>query len=234
MLLIPGLASGPSVWAPLVARLPGYRFHLVHIAGFAGMPAGANGRGPLLGPITAELARYIRARGLRAPAVIGHSMGGTLAMRLGLALPGALSRLIVADMLPDGSAMVGGTSAGLGYLAGQLNGYLTGTKAGRQILTQLVEQSAGGHGNDPQVVARSLSELAQTDLKPRLRGLGCPLDVIYALPADRTQAAERARLFRAAYAGTPRLALSSVGPSGHMVMLDQPERFAQAVRRFLQ
>lgn len=233
ILLVPGLASGPAVWNALLPQLPGNRLHLVHIAGFAGKPAGANARGPVFGPVAAELARYIRTQGLHSPALIGHSMGGLLALRLGLALPGTVSRIMVVDMLPDGSAMVGGTSSGLGYLAGQLNAYLTGTLAGRQILTRMVEQN-GGRGNDPQVVSQSLSDLAQTDLKPRLRTLHMPVTLAYALPADSQAAAERTRLFHAAYAGLPQARFAGIGPSGHMVMQDQPAAFARAVRRFLQ
>lgn len=233
ILLIAGLASGPDIWKGLAARLPGHRLHLVHIAGFAHMPAGSNGTGPLLAPLVEELARYITSRTMQAPAVIGHSMGGTLAMMLALRRDVAIDRLMVVDMLPEGAAMLGGTAQGLGYLAGQLNGYLSGTKAGRQMLARMVMDTPGAEGSDPQVVAQALTELAQTDLTPRLAALTRPLKVIYALPSDRDMAASQQRRYQAAYASARTASLTGIGPSGHAVMLDQPARFAEAVGTFL-
>lgn len=233
IILIPGLASGPGVWNSLVHALLDHRWHLVHIRGFAGLPADLNGKGPLLGPLADELLRYIRDAKLRRPAVIGHSMGGTLAMLAALRPASPIERLMVVDMLPDGAAMLGGTSAGLGYLAGQLNGYLTGTKAGRRLLADMVRQSPGGRDSDPQVIAQALAELAQNDLAPALHSYARPLTVIYANPADAKLRPAQAQRYAAAYRAVRQARLRAIGPSGHMVMLDQPARFSQAVKDFL-
>ena len=40
VVLIPGLTSSPQVWESTIAAVPGYRYHLVHVSGFAGRPAG--------------------------------------------------------------------------------------------------------------------------------------------------------------------------------------------------
>lgn len=233
VILIPGLASGPAIWNGLAEKLPGHRLHFVHIAGFAHLPAGANATGPLLAPLTEELAGYVGGGALRAPCLVGHSMGGMLAMMLALRKDVAVDRLMVVDMLPEGAAMLGGTAQGLGYLAGQLNGYLTGTRAGRQLLAQMVMETPGAEGSDPQVIARALTELAQTNLTPRLPALGKPLHVVYALPADREMAANQRRRYEAAYATARTATLTGIGPSGHAVMLDQPARFAAAISQFL-
>ncbi|MDQ4420453.1 alpha/beta hydrolase [Sphingobium sp. DEHP117] len=233
ILLIPGLASGPAIWSSLVTRLAGHRLHLVHVSGFAKRPAGANATGPLLNPLVAELARYVAAEGLRAPVIIGHSMGGTLGLMLALRADVRAAQLMVVDMLPDGSAMLGGTAQGYGYLATQLNGYLTGTKAGRQMLADMVRQTPGGRDSDPRVIAQALTELAQADLAARLRSLACPLTVVPALPGRSDLDNAQLRRYRAAYAGVKQLTVAGIGPSGHQVMLDQPEKFAEAVRKFL-
>lgn len=233
ILLIPGLASGPAIWHGLINRLPGHRFHLVHIAGFAGLPAGANANGPLLAPIVDELARYIRSQSLHAPVLIGHSMGGALALMLagrGAPPPG---RVMVVDMLPEGAAMLGGTAQGFGYLADQLNGYFTGTKAGRELLARMVARTPGAEGSDPRVIAQALTELARSDLTGRLGAIRCPLDVAYALPADPQAQVQRRQRFRQAYARVPKANLVGIGPAGHMLMLDQPDRFAAAVKKIL-
>jgi len=233
IILIPGLASGPSIWNALRTDIPGHRLHLVHISGFAGKAPQANAQGPLLAPIVDELARYIRTARLRNVVVIGHSMGGTLAMMLALRNGISLSRIMVVDMLPDGSGMIGGTSAGLGFLAGQLHSYFTGTRAGRQMLANMVANSPGGRDSDPKVIATALAELAQTDLTRRLASLSVPLHVLYALPADAHLVAEQHRRYRTAYARTPAPYLQGIGPSGHMIMLDQRTAFTHAVKKFL-
>ncbi len=233
IVLIPGLASGPAIWNGLADRLPGHRLHLVHVAGFARLPAGANASGPLLTPLADELALYIRSRSLRAPVLIGHSMGGTLAMLLGLRPTPSISRIMVVDMLPEGAAMLGGTAQGFGYLAEQLSGYFTDTKAGRQLLARMVAETPGGRGSDPRVIARALTELAQTNLTTRLGAIRCPLEVVYALPADPDLQRQQRQRYRRAYARVRQEDLIGIGPSGHMLMLDQPQKFAATVARFL-
>lgn len=233
IVLIPGLASGPSIWNGLAGQLSGHRLHLVHVAGFAGLGAGANATGPMLSPLTAELARYISSRPMRQPTLIGHSMGGTLAMMLALRHSRAVNRIMVVDMLPEGAAMLGGTAQGVGYLASQLNGYFTGTKAGRQIFARMLMQTPGGQDSDPRVIAQALTELAEIDLTSRLKDIACPLEVVYALPAERDMATDQSRRYRQAYAKAPRASLVGIGPGGHMLMIDQPEKFASTVRKFL-
>lgn len=232
VLLIAGLASGPGLWNGVMAAVPGYRWHLVHVRGFAGLPADANASGPLVQPLADEIARYIDSAGLRQPAVVGHSMGGTLAMMLGL--KGLSGRLMVVDMLPEGAAMVGGTSRGMGYLADQLSQYFTGTKAGRSYLAQILAQAPGAKGSDPDVIANALRDLASIDLGPQLGRIAAPMDVVYAVGADPAQASGISRTFRSAYAAKKDVRLLPIGPSGHVVMADQPVRFAAMLKDFLQ
>lgn len=231
VLLIPGLASGPGIWNGVTGQMPGYRWHLVHVRGFAGLAADANGSGPVVQPVADEIARYIAAAGLRRPAVVGHSMGGTLAMMQGL--KGLASRVMVVDMLPAGAAMVGGTANGMGYLADQLSQYFTGTAAGRRYLAQIVAQAPGAEGSNPEVIATALRDLANTDLGPQLGRIEVPMSVVYAVGTDQAQSVEITRRFRAAYAAKKDAKLMPIGPSGHVVMADQPTRFNAALGNFL-
>lgn len=231
VVLIAGLASGPGLWNGVIGAIPGYRWHLVHVRGFAGLAADANATGPVVQPVADEIARYIGAAGLRRPALVGHSMGGTLAMLLGL--KGLAGRLMVVDMLPEGAAMVGGTASGMGFLADQLGDYFTGTKAGRAYLAQMLAEMPGARGSDPDVIANALRDLANVDLGPQLPGLTAPMEVVYAVGSDAVQASAITRTFRAAYAPKRDVRLLPIGPSGHMVMADQPTRFNAALGDFL-
>jgi pimeloyl-ACP methyl ester carboxylesterase len=129
--------------------------------------------------------------------------------------------------------MVGGTARGLGYLADQFGQYLTGTKAGRAYLAQMVAQAPGTKGSDPDVIANALRDLANIDLGPQLARLDVPLEVIYAVGADQRQAVEITRRFRAAYALKKDAILLPIGPGGHVIMADQPAQFTSAMSAFL-
>lgn len=231
VLLIPGLASGPGIWNGVVAAVPGYRWHLVHVGGFAGLAPQANAAGAVVQPTADEIARYIAVAGLKRPTLVGHSMGGTLAMMQGIR--GVAGRVMVVDMLPAGAAMVGGTASGMGFLADQLSQYFTGTLAGRRYLAQMVAQAPGAKGSDPDVIANALRDLANIDLGPQLARMTAPLEVVYAVGADQAQSVDITRRFRAAYAPKKDARLVPVGPSGHMVMADQPARFNALLRDFL-
>jgi pimeloyl-ACP methyl ester carboxylesterase len=80
VLLIPGLASSGAVWDDTVKQLcVKHRCHVFTLAGFAGVPARP---GPLLHDVDAALAAYIERHHLQAPAVVGHSLGGFVALKL--------------------------------------------------------------------------------------------------------------------------------------------------------
>ena len=78
VILIPGLGSSPRVWAEMVKAIPGHRYHMIQVSGFAGQPVGANNVGPVAAPVAEEIARYIAEQGLQKPAVVGHSLGGSI------------------------------------------------------------------------------------------------------------------------------------------------------------
>src|SRR4051794_11291947 len=185
VILIPGLTASTNVWRPAVAAVPGYRYHLIQVSGFAGAPARGNARGEIVAPLADEIARYIRANHLERPAIVGHSMGGTLALMVAERHPTAVGKVMVVDMLPQPAELLGGSAGGIRGLADML-GDLSGTPLGRT----LVDSAIRAFGNDridnlksaPDVVARAAHELALTDLTPGLPRIEAPLTVVYASP----------------------------------------------------
>ena len=98
MLLIPGLASSGAVWDDTVKQLCGaHRCHVFTLAGFAGVPAQP---GPLLDDVDAALAAYIEQQHLKAPIVVGHSLGGFVALKLAIDHPADVGKLVIVDALP--------------------------------------------------------------------------------------------------------------------------------------
>ena len=235
VILIPGLTASRDMWNGTVAAVPGYRYHLIQVAGFAGEPARGNASGQVVAPVAAEIAHYIRARGLNRPAIVGHSMGGTIALMLAARHPSLVGKAMVVDMLPQPAGFVGSTTAGVRGLAETLKG-LSATPGGRRLVEGVMEMFGGtqppDRRSDPDVVARATHELALIDLTSDLPRIKAPLTVVYAAPDPQTAASVTQR-YAAGYRAKRDARLVRVDASGHMVMHDQPARFRTALKEFL-
>lgn len=250
VILVPGLASSAESLAPTARRLSAtHRVHLIQVAGFAGAPAAGNAAGSVLAPLVEEIAVYIAEGKLKAPAVIGHSMGGEAALMLAARHPQAVGRVLVIDALPffpltmnpkataaemePMAAMFRDRALAMdeaGWKASEttLMARLVKTDAARDAVTQAAIAS------DRSVAARAAYDLMTTDLRPELAKIAAPVTVLYAYDAAFGMPGTAVDgLFKAAYAGTPRLTLTRVDGSFHFIMLDQPATFDAAVDAFL-
>ena len=250
VILIPGLGSSPRVWRELTAAVPGHRYHLVQVAGFAGTATGANTEGAVAAPVAEEIARYIAASGMQKPAVIGHSMGGTIGMMLTGRHPGMVSRLMVVDMLPFLGVMFGPPGTTPDSVKPVADSLLTQFRAAdpaaRQARTTatiagMVDTVAMRPGalddslkSDPDVSARAYHELVITDLTPELGRIDVPTTVLYVVPkAPGVTAAKIDGWYKAAYAPLKGVTLKRVDASAHFIMWDQSQQFQSEVREFL-
>ena len=108
VILIPGLACSTAVWDATVTHLAGhYRLHLVQVAGFAGAPAKANATGSVIQPTVDAIDAYIKTNHLKAPKVIGHSLGGSMGLMLAIQHPEDVDKLMLVDSLPFTGTLMG-------------------------------------------------------------------------------------------------------------------------------
>jgi len=231
VILIPGLTAGPEVWAGTVTSVPGYRYHLVHVAGMAGAPARGNATGAVVAPLADELARYIASRRLDRPALIGHSMGGTLAMMVAARRPELVGKVMVVDMLPQPAGLLGSSPERSRAFADRMR-EVAATPGGRRLLESLIGSFGTDGRSDADVVGRAMHELSSLDLTADLPRIRVPLTVVYASPNERSRARYEAS-YTSAYAGARGAELVRIDGSGHMIMYDQPARLHQAIREFL-
>ena len=250
VILIPGLASTSAVWSRTVARLSdSRRLHLVSVRGFGDLAPGANAEGAVMGAVAGEIRRYIVETGLDRPAVIGHSMGGQLALRAAADAPSRIGRLMTVDASPFFPALISpGATVGdvepiaqLAYQAVQFLGDEALRTRGRTMGLELggaadaLFGAVGWQGGDRQVLAQALYEVMTVDLRHRLPDITAPVTVVYGWsPDERSPRSRTDALFRGAYASLPRPAtFERIEGAEHMVMIDQPTRFGAAVDRFL-
>ena len=250
VILIPGLASTAEVWTGLAAQLQGRRrLHLVSVRGFGDLAPQANAEGAVMAAVAAEVRRYIAEQRLERPALIGHSMGGQVALRAAADAGARVGRVMTVDSSPFFPALISPQAtvrdvepiAQVAYQAVQFLGDDALKTRGRSMGLELggaadaVFQSMGWQGGDRRVLAQALYEVMTVDLRRRLPDIAVPVTVVYGWSTDESSPRARAdSLFRGAYASLRRPAtFERIEGAEHMVMIDQPRRFLAAVERFL-
>jgi pimeloyl-ACP methyl ester carboxylesterase len=243
VVLIPGLASSPAVFDDVAARIGrDHRLILVQVNGFAGTQAASTPLDGLIPGAVDELAGWLAANHIEKPAVIGHSMGGLMAMMLAKRHPAAAGRLLIVDSLPFYGMLFGpgATPDAIRPVVEQMRAslikgmsppevppHMSNTDAGKAKVLEWLKTS------DPRTVGEALVEDATTDIRPDLPALsGTPVTVLYAVSSPDMKA-KAAGLYAEAYKGLPGVKLVPVDNSEHFIMLDQPDRFAEEVEAFL-
>lgn len=250
VILIPGLASGAWVWQDSTAALrAGHRVYAVTLPGFDGRPAVA---GDPLAQAADAVRALIVAHRLERPVLVGHSLGGTLALRLAATHPDLVGGVVTVDGLPvfPGTESVG--AAGRGALAERFRERLTGLSPaqfeaqqraymrgiGVIDATQAAAVATLTSRSDPQAVADYAAAVVAQDLRPQLPAIRVPVLAVVPVNAPDLAAAGsspegKVAHYRSLLAGVAQLELVAIAPARHFAMLDQPQAFAAALAQFL-
>lgn len=250
IIFIPGLGSTGMAWRSTADQLDDrYRVHLVTVRGFGETDIGANVSGGLAGPAAAEIERYIREQNIQQPAVIGHSLGGQIAIRVAADLKGRVGRVMVVDSAPFFPALVDARVtaqqieplARLGYQALMLFGdqalknQVAALGGDLGLAGDMVFGGLGLQGGDRRVLAQGLYEALTVDLRRRLTEITAPVTVVYGWTPDTRSPRNRLEgLYRYGFSNLQRPArFVRIEGADHQVMIDQPQRFQAAVAAFL-
>ncbi|MBY0282945.1 MAG: alpha/beta hydrolase [Sphingomonas sp.] len=244
VMLIPGLASPRAVWDGVASELAKtHRVYLVQVNGFGGDAPGENVKPGVLDGIAADLNSYIAKHKIEKPAIIGHSMGGLLAMMMGARYPAATGSVMVVDALPFFSLIYGPTATvdAARPFAEQARAQTIATPQPTAPVTAdpggiwsikaegRIKVANWGAKAAPAVTGQALYEVMTTDLRPELAKITAkPFTVLYATGAGPQPKV----IWEGGYAGSP-AKLVPIADSWHFIMLDQPTAFADALKEFL-
>jgi pimeloyl-ACP methyl ester carboxylesterase len=260
VLLVPGLASSKSVWdAEVVLLTPNYRLHLVQVDGFAGAPAGANATasaaagdnkaGEMLPGIVEELHGYIVAAKMH-PVVVGHSLGGLLALMLADRHPEDVRKMVIVDALPFYAVLFNpaATVEAMQPMAEGIKQQMIGVPADQYAAMQepmmaamvkdpegLKAVVASSLASDRGVVAEAMYEDLTTDMRREVGTIKTPALVMYEY--DGTSKVPDPAVYeatvKAGYHAMANVKLVRVDGSRHFIMYDQPAKFDAALEEFL-
>ena len=251
IILIPGLASSGEVWQSTVARLCGpqtkRQCHVLTLAGFAGAAPIA---GDLLAQTEQQLSDYIVAQKLGQPAIIGHSLGGFLALKLAIDHPRQTGKLVIVDSLPAlGATQSSNISKeqlqqsakqmqdfmrnqdGASFAAGQRHTVSTMATAPADVERII----SWGQRSDKNTVINAMGTLIATDLRQDVARISSPTLVLGTWIAYKDFAPRAAieQTFRSQYAQLPGVKIEMADTARHFIMYDQPDWMFERIEQFL-
>lgn len=250
LIMIPGLASGPWVWQHAVrAFMKEHTVYVLTLPGFDGRPAVA---GATLEAARASLLTLIETRKLTRPVLIGHSVGGTLALALAAQRPELVGGVVSLDGLPVSPGTEGlpdeqrarmaasfrqraASSDPRDFLAQQQE-YMTGT--GVVDMARGEELAKLSARSDPRALAGYVADAFALDVRTQLAAISAPVLLIspyFAVDAQQQMLSEtgKTEYYQKIMEGTPRLTVVSIAPARHFAMFDAPEQVLAAIAGFL-
>lgn len=249
VVLIPGMSTPAAVWDDTVASLAAdHRVLTVEVRGFAGERGTANESAGAIDGIVADISTDLAARNLGPATIVGHSLGGLIAMEFGLAHAEQAKSLVILDSLPF-FGMVFAPDMTLEKVEPQAKQMrdmmIAGAEQMRAAGVKNTESGAGAAGMsideatrvrianwsldaEPLAVAELVYEDTLTDLRSEIAGLKMPVTVVHMANGQyREMAIER---YATDYAALPGVRLVPVDDSLHFVQLDQPEIVRAEIR----
>lgn len=242
VIFLPGFISPGSMWNETIKNLKGkYESHTVSYAGFNGM---APIPMPWYATIKNELVAYIRANKLTNIKLIGHSMGGNLAVDVAAEAGTAVDRIIIVDALACmREVMMPGVPAEALQYESPYNKQTIEMSA--DAFAQTADMMAKGMTTiaDKQALIKSwileadrttyaygYTDLLKLDLQPTLKKINVPVLILGApFPSKEVVLPN----YEKQYANLVTKTLVITPESRHFIMFDQPAWFYNQVNAFL-
>lgn len=230
LVLIHGFPLDHTIWAEVVPLLSG-TFDLI-LPDLRGFGASASpDQACTMADLAADIAGLLDSLGIQQTALVGHSMGGYVALAFARAYPmrvralGLISSQVLADT-PEGREGRNKTAAnvaekGVGVVAEAMTPKLSADARIQTIVRALIEKQT------PAGVISALKAMAErADCTDLLSVMQYPVVLVHG-EADALIPIDRARAVEAALLQSRMFALKNVG---HMPMMESPQETAEALK----
>ena len=244
VIFIPALFCGASQWQRQIQFLSDrYDIYALTLPGFDGRPRDTGG--DLIGRATADISTLIRTKHLDHPIIVGHSLGGTLAILFAVHRSPEVRGIIAveggypaAPTPEQREQRVRESTAPYRGIDRRAFGDSLGERMLQYVITSKSDADsvqAEAARSDPEAVVDWLSEALRLDLTQQLEEITVPLREI--VPFDEkidpyqgfVSATAKADAYRAFLRHAPHGSLTMIEHSRHFVMIDQPQAFDHAL-----
>lgn len=240
LILIPGFASSGDVWNETTAKFDkDFTCYTLTMAGFAGAKPDADAS---FKDWEKGIATYIKNNKIEKPVIIGHSMGGGLAMAIAADYPELVGKIVIVDTLPCLAALSNPnfTSRENNDCSPIINKFIAMTdeqflQMQAQSIPRLLADTSmqdtvigWSMKSDRKTFAKMYCDFSNTDLRETLKNIQCPslalLESYFALMKPAIEA-QYAHLKNATYQ------YSTKGL--HFIMYDDKEWYFNQLNNFL-
>ena len=238
VVLLHGWINSWDVWRDTMIHLADQRRLKVYALDFWGFGESAKDKATSLGisSYVSMVEQFMESMGIQGAPVIGHSMGGTVALTLTLEHPERVRKVAIV-----GSPVVG-SSLNLLLKMGSIS-WVANTLFRIPAMLRFVVWIvlAGDSKRIQQMIFRdvsranaesffrSIGDLWRTDLRPRIGGINIPTLGIYGSHDNIVHPGQSKVLA----AGVPQTRIQMMTRSRHFPMLDEPELFSRTLLDFL-
>lgn len=228
-------------WAPWQATMESlgrhYRTYALDFWGFG--ESGKKRESYAIGDFVALVEQFMDRLGIESAPLVGHSMGGTVSLSVAIRHPARVPKVVaVASPMVGSSLSIFLQLAGyrpIAFVVYHLPVILRlGLRAFAPIITKRPREWYAMQERDLSRTSLesfllSIASLRRTDLRPRLPELKMPIMGVYGLGDNLVNPAENKVLA----AGAKQARIEMMDGSRHFPMLDEPERFNNLLKSFL-
>jgi len=250
VVLVHDVNSDWTVWEEFMERnAERYTMHAVRLPGIAGSKAPTvlgELEEPWLTNAVAAIGWYLGQEALAHPVLIGHGLGGHIALRFGIQYPGKAWKIVTIDGFPawplGGPMDVETRRSQAQQMYDQLrranqDDLLESMERTVRLLTSQPEKwdsiIATMRATPTEVMTRYTFEMLRSDITGRMRRLETPTLAIAPLDTPATVGMDLAEVWEQTVGSRPTADVVLFEDSRHFVMYDEPEALDRAIQQFI-
>jgi pimeloyl-ACP methyl ester carboxylesterase len=250
MLLIPGLYCSGDVWKQVVDHYKAsYQCHVFTLAGFAGVTPDL--RDNFLQAVKDDVVKYVNDKKLKKPVIVGHSLGGFLALWTAASAPGTFERVVAVDGVPFMPALQNpvATAESSKLVAENIRTGMQGATPEQTLANQkqylptmitsqdkIDDVAQMAMKSDAKTQGQVMYELFTTDLRETVASIDCPVLVLGAWIAYKKYGATHDNVMTSYVSQVAKVKNAKVDlndTARHFIFYDDPAWFFEKTDSFL-